>query len=184
VSAPAATVAAEPSPLPPVTERDHALGPADAPVTLVVYANYECLHCRRAYPFLESLRAELGDGLRLVYRHFVRAADFPNAEPAARAAEAAALQGKFWEMQRALYTGDPRLRLDDLLAHAESVGLDLARFAHDLPTPPLLARVRADLAGGIDAGVRGTPAFFVNGQLHQAAYDLARVRADVLAAAE
>jgi protein-disulfide isomerase len=166
-----------------VTERDHVLGPADAPVTLVVYANYECLHCRRAYPFLDALRQELGDGLRFVYRHFVRPADFPNAEPAARAAEAAALQGRFWEMQQALYTGDPRLRLDDLLTHAQSIGLDLARFEHDLPTPPLLARVRADLAGGLDAGVRGTPAFFVNGVLHEAAWDLDRVRADVVRAA-
>jgi NhaA family Na+:H+ antiporter len=167
-----------------VTAHDHVLGPADAPVTLVVYANYECLHCRRAYPALEALRERLGDRLRYVYRHFARPADFPNAEPAARAAEAAALQGRFWEMQHALYTGDPRLRLDDLLTHAEHVGLDLARFAHDLPTPRLLARVRGDLAGGLEAGVRSTPAFFVNGRLHEASWDLDRVRADVMREAE
>jgi protein-disulfide isomerase len=173
-------VSAGAAPPPPVTDRDHARGPADAPVTLVAYANYECLHCRRAYPFLEALRAEAGDRLRVVYRHFARPADFPNAEPAARAAEAAALQGRFWEMQHALYTGDPRLRLEDLLRHAQDLGLDLSRFEHDLPTPPLLARVRADLAGGIAAGVRGTPAFFVNGRMHESAWDLESVRRAVL----
>jgi protein-disulfide isomerase len=173
-------VSADVAPIPPVTERDHVLGPADAPVTLVTYANYECLHCRRAHPFLEALRAEAGDRLRYVYRHFARPADFPNAEPAARAAEAAALQGRFWQMQHALYTGDPRLRLSDLLRHAQDIGLDLSRFEHDLPTPPLLARVRADLAGGIAAGVRGTPTFFINGRLHETAWDLESVRRAVL----
>ena len=166
--------------MPPVTARDHALGPADAPVTLVVYANYECLHCRRAYPFLEALRAEAGDRLRFVYRHFARPADVPNAEPAARAAEAAGLQGRFWDMHRALYTGDPRLQIEHLLGHAQDIGLDLSRFEHDLPTPPLLARVRADLSGGLAAGIRGTPTFFVNGRVHETAWDLESVRRTVL----
>ena len=173
-------MSADVAPIPPVTERDHVLGPATAPVTLVTYANYECLHCRRAHPFLEALRVEAGDGLRYVYRHFARPADFPNAEPAARAAEAAALQGRFWQMQHALYTGDSRLRLGDLLRHAQDIGLDLSRFEHDLPTPPLLAHVRADLAGGIAAGVRGTPTFFINGRMHETAWDLESVRRAVL----
>jgi protein-disulfide isomerase len=173
-------MSADVAPMPPVTERDHVLGAASARVTLVTYANYECLHCRRAYPFLEALRAEAGDRLRYVYRHFARPADFPNAEPAARAAEAAALQGRFWQMQHALYTGDPRLRVSDLLRHAQDIGLDLSRFEHDLPTPPVLARVRADLAGGIAAGVRGTPTFFINGRMHETAWDLESVRRAVL----
>ena len=61
----------------PITTRDHVRGPADAPVTLVEYGNYECLHCRRAYPAIEAMRAELGDRLRFVFRHFARVADFP-----------------------------------------------------------------------------------------------------------
>src|SRR5580704_10028475 len=81
---------------------DHVIGPAGAPVTLVMYGNYECLHCRRAYPAVSAVRTELGSRLRFVHRHFARAADFPHAELAAEAAEAAARQGKFWDMHEAL----------------------------------------------------------------------------------
>ena len=170
--------------LPSVTAADHAQGPVDAPVTLVQYGNYECLHCRRAFPFVEALRDEVGDGLRVVFRHYAPTADFPNAERAAAAAEAAAAQGKFWEMHARLMLGPPALHLAALLAQAADLGLDDRRVREELTGHVHLTRVREDLAGGIEAGVRSTPSFFVNGVAHPAAWDLDGLRAAVLAALE
>jgi len=153
---------------------------ADAPVTLVMYGNYECLHCRRAYPFIQALRAELGDRLRFVYRHFARPADFPNAELAAEAAEAAGAQGKFWAMHDALMSGEPRLHRSALVDHAAALGLDVAAFDEALRERHYRERVRAQLAEGVELGVRSTPAFFIDGVQHPAAWDLDAVRDAVL----
>jgi protein-disulfide isomerase len=161
---------------------DHARGPADAPVTLVEYGNYECLHCRRAYPFVEALRDELGDRLRVVFRHYAPPADFPNAERAAEAAEAAGAQGRFWEMHARLMLGPPALHLSALLAQAADLGLDDRRLRDDLAERVHLARVRDNLAAAIEAGVTSTPSFFVNGVAHATAWDLDSLRAAVLAA--
>src|SRR5690242_21936859 len=83
----------------PITERDHVVGPASAPATLVEYGDFECPHCGRAYPLVRELRQRFGDRLRFVFRHFPVAAVHPNAELAARAAEAASEQGQFWRSE-------------------------------------------------------------------------------------
>lgn len=167
---------------PLVLPTDHALGPADAPVTLIEYGNYECLHCRRAFPFVEALREEMGDRLRFVYRHFARTADFPNAERAAEVAEAAGAQGKFWEMHERLFAGPTALHLEALLDRAAALGLDANRVRAEVSEHLHRARIREELAGGIDVGVRSTPSFYVNGVPHESAWDLDSVRAAVLAA--
>src|SRR5260221_12547431 len=88
----------------PVTEQDHASGPKTAPVTLLEYGNFECIHCGRAYPVIKEIQRLLGDDLNFVFRHFATVRTHPHANRAAEAAESAAAQGKFWEMHDHLFT--------------------------------------------------------------------------------
>src|SRR6185295_4761629 len=97
----------------PVTERDHAIGPATAPVTLVEYGDYECPYCRRADPVVRRIRQELGDRLRFVFRNYPQNSVHPHASEAAMAAEAAAAQGKFWPMHDELYDHQDELAESD-----------------------------------------------------------------------
>src|SRR6202035_4616072 len=87
----------------PVTDKDHSLGPPTAPITIVEYGDYECPDCLNFVPILEEVRKALGDRMRFVFRHFPRSSIHPHASIAAEAAEAAAEQGKFWEMHEALF---------------------------------------------------------------------------------
>ena len=166
----------------PVSPHDHFRGSVDAPVTLVAYSSYVCLHCRRIHPLLEELRAVHGERLLVVHRHFARNSDIPLAEDAAEAAEAAAAQGRFWEMHDALLAGGIITGRRDLEAYAAQVGLDLARFREETAARRHQERVRADLRSGIASGVRGTPTLFINGQMHADSWDLAGVRSAVGAA--
>jgi protein-disulfide isomerase len=114
----------------PVSDgRDHVQGPADAAVTLVEYGDYECPYCGAAYPIIKEVQAHMGERLRFVFRNFPIATSHPHAE---QAAEAAAAQGKFWEMHDLLYENQKRLRDDDLRRYAEKLGLDLDLFEKDL----------------------------------------------------
>ena len=142
--------------------RDHVDGPADAPVTLVEYGEYECRYCKEADEVVARLRAAHPDEVRLVFRHFPQAAVHPNALDAAIAAEAAARQGRFWELHRALARTKKPLEEDVVLGLAHREGLDLDRFAQDLADPALRARVEEDLRSGTASGVNGTPTFFLN----------------------
>ena len=110
----------------PVTEdRDHIQGPADAPVTLVEYGDYECPYCGAAYPIVKEVQARMGERLRFVFRNFPITTSHPHAEQAAEAAEAAAAQGSFWRMHDVLYENQKRLGDEDLRTYAQQVGLDL-----------------------------------------------------------
>lgn len=166
----------------PVSARDHVRGPAGAPVTLVAYSSYLCLHCRRIQPLLDEVLAEHAGRLRIVHRHFARNADLPFAEEAAEAAEAAAAQGRFWEMHDALLAGPHPRDARDLELHAARLGLDLARFRADLAARLHRERVADDVRGALASGVRGTPTLFVGGVLHRDSRDLEGLR-DALAAA-
>lgn len=157
-------------------------GAADAPTTLVVYGNYSCLHCRRAYAALDDLASDLGDALRIEYRHFARPEDFPEAERAAEAASAAAAQGRFWEMHRRLAGGRPFFDQRALIAQAADLGLDVDRFASELRAGPYRDRVRAEHAAGVAAGVVATPSFFLNGAEFAERWDLDALGAAVLRA--
>jgi protein-disulfide isomerase len=147
----------------PVGERDHIRGPADAPITLVEYGDYECLSCGSADPFLRGLRRRLGDRLRVVFRNFPRVEIHPHAQHAAEAAEAAGARGRFWEMHDHLFEHRHALGDADLVRYAGELGLDVERFARELHEHVHAARVREDVLGGLRSGVDRAPTFFVNG---------------------
>src|ERR1700681_1828362 len=148
---------------PAVSERDHATGPEDAPVTLVEYVDFECPYCGMAYLVVKSAQRALGKELRFVFRHFPLAEAHPHARLAAQAAEAAAAQGKFWEMHDVLFQHQDALEAEDIIGYAKSLGLDMAQFARDLKDPKYTKRVRDDFRSGVRSGVNGTPTFFING---------------------
>src|SRR3954468_5500905 len=147
----------------PVTERDHSLGPAGAPVTLVEYGDYECPHCRRAHPKVQRMLQQMGDTVRFVFRHFPLAEAHPHARHAAEMAEAAGAQGKFWEMHGILYENQNALEDEDLLTYAANIGIDVQRAYKELTAGTYTRKVRDDFRGGVRSGVNGTPTFFING---------------------
>ena len=167
----------------PADADDHSQGPATAPVTVVEYADFECLHCARAHPLLRELRGEIPDAFRLVFRHFPLLHDHPRAASAARAAVAAGRQGRFWAMHDRLFEYQAHLHPDAFQLHAEDLGLDLEQFNHDIADAAVTARVQRDMESGRASGVRGTPTFFVNGVRYGGGWDLDLLRSGILAAA-
>ena len=155
----------------PVSSRDHAQGLADAPVTLVEYGDYQCPFCGAAYPVVKALQETLGHKLRFVYRNFPLTEMHPYALVAAEAAEAADLQGKFWEMHDLIYEQQALLEPDILPVWAETIGLDLSRFGNDIEKGDAAARVKEDRRSGIRSGVNGTPTFYINGARHDGPLD-------------
>ena len=151
----------------PVSAHDHIRGPANAALTLVQYADFQCPHCAAAYPEVAAIANELSDSLRLVLRHFPLAQVHPQAQRAAEAAEAAASHGRFWEMASLLYENQEELDDHSLGRYARKAGLDLKRFRKELSSGVHAARVRADYLGGIRSGVNGTPTFFINGKRYE-----------------
>ena len=160
-------------------ERDHVRGPADAPVTLVEYGDYQCPYCGQAELVIRGLLDEFGDELRYVWRHLPLNDVHPNAQMAAEAAEAAAAQGEFWQMHDRLLADQDELTPRDLRKHAEEMGLDVERFWDDLRRGEHDDRIAEDVASADTSGVAGTPSFFINGRRHQGAYDLATLSAAV-----
>jgi protein-disulfide isomerase len=156
----------------PVSEVDHRSGPEDAPVTLVEYGDFECPYCGRAYPIVEKIRRLMGPRLRFVFRHFPLTSIHPHAERAAETAEAAADQGRFWEMHDALFENQQSLEDADLVARARALDLDAARVHRELAAGLHAERVRHDFLSGVRSGVNGTPTFFINGVRHDASWDL------------
>jgi protein-disulfide isomerase len=141
---------------------DHVRGPAAAPVTLVEYGDFECPYCARAYPVVKQLERHFGGSLRFVFRHTPRTNSHPHAQHAAEASEAAAAQGRFWEMHDRLFEHQDALRDEDLAAHAAAIGLDGPRFADALRTHAYAPVVHVQEATGAHS-VRTTPTFFING---------------------
>ena len=148
----------------PVDEAvDHVrAGGADAEVTLVEYGEYECPYCKEAEVSVAALEERFGNALRIVFRHFPQRHVHPNSFGAAVAAEAAAEQGKFWEMHGLLAGARDPLDEKTVERAAQEIGLDLERFAADRADPELADRVRRSTDTGITSGVNGTPTFFIN----------------------
>jgi protein-disulfide isomerase len=163
----------------PIGDRDHQQGPADAPVTLVEYGDYECPHCRQVSPVLAQLRDHFGTRLRYVFRHFPITSLHPNSQLAAEAAEAAAAQGRFWEMHNLLFDHQGTLDREHLLLYAEALDLDVERFHSDLDGHVHADRVREDFISGVRSGANGTPAFFINNVRYDGAWDLDSLRAEI-----
>jgi protein-disulfide isomerase len=148
---------------PSVSARDHIAGPDDAPVTLVEYGDYECPYCGMASPIVKAAQRELGGQLRFVFRNFPLAEAHPHARMAAQAAEAAAAEGRFWEMHDMLFEHQDALEAQDLVGYAKSIGLDVQQFTRELKAGTYEKPVRDDFRSGVQSGVNGTPTFFVNG---------------------
>jgi protein-disulfide isomerase len=156
---------------PPIDSEDHINGPDDAPFELVMYGDFQCPYCTAAQSILRRVRDRLDGRLRFVFRHLPLPEVHPDAERAAQAAEAAAAQGGFWEMYDALYASGGRLGESDLTAIADRLGLDVERFRAELASGVYAARVARDADAARANGVTGTPAFFVNGERHEEAFD-------------
>ena len=155
----------------PVSERDHSQGPATAAVTLVQYGDYECPYTRQSTTIVRAIQQQLGDKLRFVFRNFPLTEIHPHALHAALAAEAAAAQGKFWQMHDYIFHHQHTLEDSDLEHFAEAVGLDMQQFARDMAERPYMSRIEEDLKSGIRSGVRGTPTFFINGVLYPGSWE-------------
>jgi Na+/H+ antiporter NhaA len=157
-------------------ERDHIRGSEDAPVTFVEYGDYQCPYCGLAEVIIRELLESFGDDLRYVWRNLPLNDVHPNAQTAAEAAEAAGVQGKFWEMHDKLIDHQDELSPRDLGRYAEELGLDMDRFWDELRRHEHADRIADDVGTADASGVAGTPTFFINGKRHQGAYD-----ADILA---
>jgi protein-disulfide isomerase len=152
--------------------RDHIRGPDDAPVTLLEYGDFECPYCGQAEQAIRELLSSLGADVRYVWRHLPLNDVHPRAQLAAEASEAAAAQGKFWEMYDKLLSHQDALTLNDLVRYAEELGLDTDRFLDELRRREYARRVSEDVASADESGVTGTPTFFINGRRHYGVYDL------------
>jgi protein-disulfide isomerase len=153
-------------------DRDHIRGPKkDALVTLVEYGDFECPYCGQAEPAVRGLIREYGE-LRFVFRHLPLTDVHPHAQLAAEAAEAAHLQGKFWEMHDVLFDHQGALNAPDLRRYATELGLDVTRFMADLRRHAGAYRVAEDIDSADLATVSGTPTFFINGNRYYGAFDL------------
>jgi protein-disulfide isomerase len=141
---------------------EHVRGASDAPVTLVEYGDYECPYCAAAAPVLRQLVDESEGRVRLIFRNFPLADRHPYALTAALAAEAAGAQGDFWSMHDLLFERQDRLGDRALSAYADALGLD-GGLVVGRPAQAFGDRVEADFAGGLAAGVEGTPTLFIDG---------------------
>jgi len=138
-------------------------GKADAPVTIVMFTDFQCPACAAVYPFLQEILASVGDKARFVVRDFPLVEIHANAFPAAAAAAAAHAQGKFFEYTEILYRNQNSLDEKSLVLFAAQAGLDVKRFETDLKSGKYAAEIRRDVADGENLGVSGTPTIFVNG---------------------
>lgn len=159
----------------PVSERDHVIGDAKAPVTLVEYGDYECPHCGRAHPIVKAVKARMGKKLRFVFRNFPLTEIHPHAEHAAEAAEAVAARAgdkAFWAMHDLIFDHQDEGLNDPLFARlATQAGADGPQVIHDVKAEAHKARVREDFMSGVRSGVNGTPTFFINGKRFDGSWD-------------
>ena len=150
---------------------DHVRGPSAARV-LVEYGDYECPYSRQAFRAIERVERQLNGGVRFAFRHFPLTDIHPHALAAATAAEAAALQDRFWEMHNLLFHRQRALEDDDLRRFAAELELDVQQFDQDMADAGVARRIRRDVESGLASGeVRGTPTLFIDGVVHRGGYD-------------
>ena len=149
---------------------DHVRGPATGRL-IVEYGDYECPYSRRAFREIERVERRLDGRVRFAFRHFPLAEIHPHALAAAAAAEAAARQGRFWDMHELLFHRQKALEDGDLRGYAAQLGLDVAAFDHDRASTAVADRIRRDIYSGLASGqVLGTPTLFINGVVHRGGY--------------
>ena len=148
---------------PCVSENDHVQGAESASVEIVEFGDYECTYCGDAYPVVKEIQEAFGDQIKFVFRNFPLREAHPFAFPSAAAAEAAAVQGKFWEMHYAIYENQYRLGEEIFDELAETIGLNLDKFKKDVESNEIRQKIEDDFESGVRSGVNGTPSFYVNG---------------------
>lgn len=156
----------------PVQAADHVIGASHPPVTIVEYGDFECPNCKQAAPAVKLLLERFAGRTRAVYRHFPLEEVHPHALAAAQAAECAGGQGRFWEMHDLLFANQDRLKINQLHSYAERLQLDMARYTAEMDDQVYLQRIREHMDGAHRSGVRGTPAFFVNGKLQDVSFGM------------
>lgn len=155
----------------PVGAADHIQGPADAPVTLVEYGDFECPYCGAMYGVIKAAQRVMGTGLRFVFRHFPLTDMHAHALRAAEFSEAAATIGKFWEAHDVLYENQAALSDRELMQYA----VQLALHARDMTTAfegRYDEHIQKDFDSGLRSGVNGTPTLFINGHRYDGEHDL------------
>jgi protein-disulfide isomerase len=156
----------------PVGSTDHVTGAAHGVATVVEYGDFECPNCKQAYPAVKLLLERFSGRLRFAFRHFPLEDVHPHALAAAQASECAGGQGKFWEMYDLLFANQAHLKLKDLEGYAARLSLDMARYSAEMDDEVHLQRVREQIQGGLDSGVRATPTFFINGRIQDVSFGL------------
>lgn len=156
---------------PAVSTNDHIQGNANAAIELVEYGDYQCPHCGRAYPIIKSIQGKMGDALKFVFRNFPLAEIHPHAVNAAKASEAAALQGKFWEMHDYIFEHQNRLNYPLLVRYASLLGLNVEQFENDFAKRELARKIDDDFESGVRSGVNGTPSFYINGGKYEGSWE-------------
>jgi NhaA family Na+:H+ antiporter len=163
----------EPTMEPLDEEVDHVRGPSTGRL-IVEYGDYECPYSRQAFRAIERVERQLDGGVRFAFRHFPLTDIHPHARAAATAAEAAALQDRFWDMHDLLFHRQKALEDEDLQRYAMQLQLDMERFDHDRAGADVLRRIRRDIESGLASGkVHGTPTLFIDGLVHLGGYDVA-----------
>ncbi|HEU5122381.1 MAG TPA: DsbA family protein [Candidatus Saccharimonadales bacterium] len=157
---------------------DHVYGKADSKVMLVEYGDFQCPGCRAAYGSVKSVTEKYKEHLAFVFRNFPLSSLHPNARTAAAAAEAAGLQGKYWEMHDALYENQSAWenaaadkRTEIFADYATTLGLDIEKFKTDLISPEINKKINYDQAIGKKLGVSATPTFYLNGKKAESIYN-------------
>lgn len=148
----------------PVNASDHHRGSLNSPLMLLFYADYQCPVCKLTNQILNQLKAEYGERLCLIFRHFPLQKSHPLAKSAALAAEAASKQNQFWEMHDLLYQNQHALSPELYLQLAEKLHLNLSQFQKECASETLAKKIQDDFEGGVRSGVNGTPCFFIHGE--------------------
>jgi NhaA family Na+:H+ antiporter len=156
---------------PPLEDIDHVRGERGAPLELVMFGDFQCPFCLGAQSILRRVRERLGEQLLFGFRHLPIPERHPLAPLAAEASEAAAAQGRFWELHDALYAAQPKLSRETILELGRELGLEIERMTAEIDSGAHRDRVARDLASAEASGATGTPTFFANGKRLFGAYD-------------
>ncbi|WP_375505309.1 DsbA family protein [uncultured Nostoc sp.] len=172
----------------PPSPRDRYQGKLNAPVVLVKYGNYQCLQCGEVYQLIQTVQQYFDlvfsqeNQVCVVFRHFIESSIYPQAQKAAQVAEAAAAQGKFWQMHDLLFTHQKALGNGYLVEYADVLGLDISRLLQDISKRVHIDRINQDIESGYQSGVTAVPALFINGVRYTERWNIEQLKAAITTA--
>lgn len=172
----------------PPTKRDHHQGLLNTSIVLVEYGHYQCPQCREVHQLIQEIQQHFSSGfpeenwISVVFRHFIdEHSAYPQAQKAAEAVEAAAAQGRFWQMHDMLFTHQEALDNGYLVEYANRLDLDICQFLQDLSQHVHIDRINQNIEGGLESGVTTVPALFVNGNRYRDRWNLEQLMAVIIA---